>query len=192
MSRLTNFVIIAAAIIAAAGGIVLFLREDDTGEPIRIIPPSTVSSDASRPQSEAKAYVTGAVRRPGLYTVGDGDRLADLIDLAGGATEDADLRAINMAVRVRDQDHWTVPSVAESGTAPSNTDHVRSPSGKVDINTADAKLLETLPGIGEVRARAIIHHRERHGPFKRVEDIIAVSGIGPANLESLRDLVETR
>lgn len=192
MPRLVNVIIVVAAIAAAAGGVVLFLRDGDDGEPVRIVSPPTVSSVETREEAELKAYVTGAVRRPGLYTIEEGDRLADLIDLAGGITEDADMQAVNLAVRVNDQDHWTVPKVGEPTVVPSNAVSVESTSGKVDINSADAKLLETLPGIGETRAQAIIQHREEHGPFKRVDDIVAVPGIGSSTMEGLRDLVEVR
>ena len=189
MPRVVNLVIIVAAIAAAAGGIVLFLRDGDGGEPVRIVAPSAVSESV---RAESKAYVTGAVRRPGLYTIEEGDRLVDLIDLAGGVTEDADMQAVNMAVRVKDQDHWTVPSVGEPTVVPSSAVSADTTGGKVDINTANAKLLETLPGIGETRAQAIIQHREEHGPFKRVDDIVAVPGIGSSTLEGLRDLVVAR
>ena len=192
MPHVVNLVIVVAAIAAAAGGVVLFLRDADDGEPVRIVPPPTVSSVEIREEAESKAYVTGAVQQPGLYTIKEGDRLADLIDLAGGITEDADMQAVNLAVRVNDQDHWTVPKLGEPTVVPSNSVSVEPTSDKIDINTADATLLETLPGIGETRAQAIIHHREEHGPFKRVDDIVAVSGIGSATLEGLRDLVEVR
>ena len=192
MPRIVNLVIIVAAIAAAAGGVVLFLRDGDDGEPVRIVSPATVSSVEIREEAELKAYVTGAVRRPGLYAIREGDRLADLIDLAGGITEDADMQAVNLAVRVNDQDHWTVPKVGEPTVVPSNAVSGEPTSGKVDINSADAKLLETLPGIGETRAEAIIQHREEHGPFKRVDDIVAVPGIGSSTMEGLRDLVEVR
>ena len=192
MPRLVNLAIIVAAIAAAAGGVVLFLSDGDSGEPVRIIPPPSVSTEANPVEAESKAYVTGAVRQPGLYTIKEGDRLADLIDLAGGITEDADMQAVNLAVRVNDQDHWTVPRVGDPSVVPPNVGPVDLPVGKVDINTADAELLETLPGIGETRAQAIIHHREQHGLFKRVDDIVAVPGIGAATLEGLRDLVEVR
>ena len=192
MPRLVNLLIILAAIAAAGGGGVLFFRDSDSGEPVRIVAPPTVLSVEIRAGSELKAYVTGAVRQPGLYAIEDDDRLADLIDLAGGATEEADLRAVNLAVRVKDQDHWTVPEIGESPTVSSKAGPVELPSGKVDINSADAELLETLPGIGETRAQSIIRYREEHGSFKRVDDIVAVPGIGSATLEGLRDLVEVR
>ena len=192
MPRFVNLVIIVAAMAAAAGGVVLFLQDGDSGEPVRILPPPSVSTETNHVETESKAYVTGAVRQPGLYAIEDDDRLADLIDLAGGATEEADLRAVNLAVRVKDQDHWTVPTIGESLAVPSKAGPVELPSGKVDINSADAELLETLPGIGETRAQAIIRYRGEHGPFKGIGDIVAVPGIGSATLEGLRDLVEVR
>ena len=176
MPRIVNLVIILATIAAAAGGVALFLRDGGGGEPVRIVPPPTVSSVESRAELESKAYVTGAVRQPGLYTIKEGDRLADLIALAGGITEDADMQAVNLAVRVKDQDHWTVPKVGEPTLVLPNAFSIEPTHDKVDINSADAKLLETLPGIGETRAQAIIQHREEHGPFKQVDDIVAVSG----------------
>ncbi|MCY4527599.1 MAG: helix-hairpin-helix domain-containing protein [Chloroflexi bacterium] len=193
MPRVVNLVIIVAAIAAAAGAVVLFLQDGrDGGEPVRIVPPPTVPSETVLAKTESKAYVTGAVRHPGLYAIREGDRLADLIDLAGGITESADMQAVNLAVRVNDQDHWTVPTVGEPTIVPPNAASVEPTDGKVDINSADAQLLETLPGIGETRAQAIILHREEHGPFERVDDIVAVAGIGPSTLEGLRDLVEAR
>ena len=118
--RLVNLVIIVAAIAAAAGGVVLFLRDGDSGEPVRIIPPPSVSTEANPVEAESKAYVTGAVRQPGLYVIKDGDRLADLINLAGGITEDADMQAVNVAVRVKDEDHWKVPRIGEPTLVPSD------------------------------------------------------------------------
>ena len=192
MSRFVNVIIVVAAIAAAAGGVVLFLRDGDSGEPVRIVTPPAVSSETSQVETEFKAYVTGAVRRPGMYAIKDGGRLADLIDLAGGITEDADMQAVNLAVRVKDQDHWTVPRVGDPTVVPSDSVSVGETVGKVDINTADAELLETLPGIGESRAQAIVQYREEHGTFKHIEDIVAVPGIGSTILEGLRDLVEVR
>ena len=193
MPRVVNVVLIVAAIAAAAGAVVLFLQDGrDGGEPVRIVSPPPVQSETVLAKTESKAYVTGAVRHPGLYAIREGDRLADLIDLAGGITESADMQAVNLAVRVNDQDHWTVPTVGEPTIVPPPAASVEPTTGKVDINSADAEMLETLPGIGETRAQAIILHRKEHGPFERVDDIVAVAGIGATILEGLRDLVEAR
>jgi competence protein ComEA len=187
-----NIVIIAAVVATAVGGVVLALRDTGDGDPIQIIPPATTQPAIAAQSSELKVYVTGAVQSPGLYAVMEGDRLAEVIHLAGGTTEEADLLAVNLAIRVKDQDHWHIPAVGEQPLIQSAGAETVTSNGKIDFNSAGAKLLETLPGIGEVRAQAIIQYREQNGPFKRIEDLLAVPGIGPAILEGIRDLIEVR
>lgn len=192
MPRLIQIVIVAAAIATATGAVVFALRDTGIGEPIQIVPPSTAPTPTALLSFELKVYLTGAVYRPGLYAVKEGDRLAEVIALAGGTTEDADLLAVNMAVRVKDQDHVHVPKVGEESPTATVAGQSPASNGNIDINTADAELLETLPGIGEVRAKAVVQYREQNGPFNRVDDIVAVSGIGAATLEGIRDLIAVR
>ena len=103
---------------------------------------------------------------------------------------------MNLALKVRDEDQVTVPRKGEAITNVQPSSGVVTSSGgsktAIDLNTADVTTLMTLPGIGEVRAQTIVTHRERNGPFSRVEDLTDVSGIGPAILESVRDLVIVR
>lgn len=142
-----------------------------------------------------KVYVTGAVRNPGMYEVQVGDRLADVVAAAGGPAEGADLDAVNLAARVRDEQHWHIPRIGEPVEAAGDADRpsgVVSASGRLDINTATAEELTTLPGIGDVRAEAIVRYRDANGPFMRVEDLLEVEGIGPTTLEAIRDLIEVR
>ena len=192
MPRLTNLVILVAAIATAAAGIVLAVLGSNSGEPIEIIPPSPAPSMESSPPPEIKVYIIGEVRRPGVYTVREGARLVDVIDLAGGMTEDADPFAVNLAARVRDQDQWTVPRIGEPRAAAPNPRPGVAPNGKVDINSAGVDTLKTLPGIGDIRAQSIVAHRQRHGSFERIEDMLAVSGIGPTIFDGLRDFIEAR
>ena len=116
--------------------------------------------------------------------------LARVVEAAGGATEDADLGAVNLAARVADEDHWHIPRLGE--TAPAETPPAGALAGKVHINSADADELASLPGIGPVRAEAIMRYREATGPFSSAEDLLAVTGIGPVTLEAIRDLIEVR
>lgn len=192
MPRLTNLVILVAAIATAAAGIVLAVLGNDPGEPIEIIPPAPAPSVDSSPPPEIKVYIIGEVHRPGVYTVREGARLIDVIDLAGGMTEEADPFAVNLAVLVRDQDQWTVPRTGEPRTAAPNPGPVVAPNGKVDINSAGVDTLKTLPGIGDIRAQSIVSHRQRHGSFEDIEDMLAVSGIGPTIFDGLRDFIEAR
>ena len=173
---------------SAAGVVAILLRDPSPGAVEIVLPTST-------PPSDVRVYVTGAVNEPGVHLVEEGARLADAVEAAGGAAPDADLVAVNLAMRVADEDHWHIPRIGEAGP-PSTTvsGSADSPGGsdKVDVNSASAEELETLPQIGEVRARDIVAHRDANGPFKTIEDLIEVSGIGPRTLDTIRDLIEVR
>ena len=114
--------------------------------------------------------------------------MADLVEAAGGVTEDVDMSAVNLAARVRDEDHWHVPRIGEAN----EPQPPGARPGAIDINSTDEELLKSLPGIGEVKARAIISFREANGPFSSADGLLEVSGIGAAILKAIRDLVEAR
>jgi competence protein ComEA len=131
--------------------------------------------------------VTGSVREPGVYEFVVGDRVIDAIERAGGALKGADLSALNLAAPLADGTQIVVPERGSSARGAAATGITSS--GLVNINSADAATLEELSGIGEVLAAAIVSHREEHGAFASVEDLMDVSGIGPATLEEIRDQV---
>ena len=89
-----------------------------------------------------------------------------------------------------DEQHWHIPARGEE--PPVATGERIADSGKIDLNSASVESLKSLPGIGDVKALAIVRYRQGNGPFSRVEDVLAVSGIGPATLEAIRELVEVR
>jgi competence protein ComEA len=151
-----------------------------------------VQSKTAVPQKpeEIIVYVTGEVNKPDVYKLKEGSIVKDAITKAGGATKDADLIAINLAKRVSDGEEIIVPkkgaqnkSAANLAPAPSEKD------GKININTADLATLEKLPGIGEVKANAIIQYRKEHNGFKTIHEITRVSGIGEKTFEKIRDLI---
>ena len=142
-------------------------------------------------------YVTGEVVDPGLHTLPPGqNRLLNAIEAAGGFTANADPAGVNGALIISDQEHIRVLSI--TGTAPSgniasgNSPPDNIPGTLVDLNAASSEELQTLPGIGPGRAEAIIYHRESHGPFTRIEDILEVSGIGEKTFESIQHLIRVR
>jgi competence protein ComEA len=184
--RLLSQVLTAAAILAAVAGAIIFMigRSPSSGIEVSLRPA------ASRSPVALQVYVTGAVKDPGVYTLEDGDRLGQVVEAAGGATDDADLEAINLAALLRDEDHWHIPRIGEIPKA--TTARAANPLGKIDVNSATSVQLEELPGIGEVKARSIIQYRETNGPFASVDGLLAVGGIGPATLDAIRDLVDTR
>lgn len=125
-------------------------------------------------------HVSGAVNEPGVYSLPDGSRVQDAIDAAGGPLEEADIHRLNLAEILIDGKKVHVPSCREEGSQKNSL---------VNINTATAKELETLPNIGPARAQKIIEYRETHGPFTSIEEITKVSTIGPKIFDSIKDLI---
>ena len=135
--------------------------------------------------------VTGWVHEPGVYEFAAGDRVIDAVERAGGPRHGADLSVLNLAAPLTDGTQVVVPKqgaapAGATGAAPGGTG---ATTGLVNINTATATDLETLSGIGEVLAGAIVDYRTDNGPFASVDDLEQVSGIGPATLEEIRDQV---
>ena len=181
----SQIVLVIATLAAIAGAVLLLVRSSSSGG-MEIVLPTATPDVQARP----RVHISGAVIRPGVYEVRNGDRLVDVIEAAGGATEDVDLAAVNLAARVEDEDHWHIPRLGEEPREPSAQSG--EASGRIDVNSADEELLKTLPGIGEVKARAIIRFRDTNGPVSSVEELLEVPGIGPATLDAIRDLIDTR
>ena len=139
-------------------------------------------------------HVDGAVLHPGVYTLPPGARVADAIAVAGGLAADADTKALNLAAPLQDGARVWVPRRGEmpppSPTRPApEVNSPNRPGTRLNLNTATPAELEALPGIGPALAKRIVEYREAHGPFATVDDLLAVSGIGPAKLAQLRPYV---
>jgi competence protein ComEA len=136
-------------------------------------------------------HVAGAAERPGVYLLPHGSIVQDALDAAGGPTSSADLDRINLAADLEDGQRVYVPQMTASGTLTS--EEVRpseiDPALMININTAGAAELELLPGIGPSLAKEIMEHRSANGLFNTADDLLAVSGIGPAKVEQIRDLI---
>jgi competence protein ComEA len=144
----------------------------------------------AEPAPRLIVHVVGAVRRPGLYRLGHGARIADALNRAGGATRRADLSLVNLAAPVSDGTQVVVPRrVPPAAAGNGGTSAAPAPSGPVHLNTATVEQLDELPGVGPVTAQKIVDWRDQHGAFSSVDDLDAIPGIGPARLEQLRELV---
>lgn len=133
-----------------------------------------------------KVHVAGAVLNPGVYTLKDGDRVADAIAAAGGFTADANRDALNLAARLADGQKIAVPRLGEPTPAASSDD---TATGKVNINMATQAQLEALPGIGPVMAQRIIEFRNKNGPFKRIEDLRDQKLVPASTFEKIKDKI---
>lgn len=145
-------------------------------------------------------HAAGAVHAPGVYLFRGEARVHDLVQAAGGLTPHADHNRVNLAATLADEQWVYFPQVGEAtlpapvgggGAGPGEigTGGTATRSGPLDINTASAAALESLPGVGPAIAAAIIEHRQRIGGFASVDGLLAVSGIGPSKLELIRHLV---
>lgn len=121
--------------------------------------------------------IKGAVHLPGVYKVQQSARVFEVVNLAGGLTEDADVNAVNLSRILGDQTVVYIPTVAEGYPNISDLEDEEI-EGVININTASLEELQTLPGIGPATAQKIIDYREENGPFETTEDIMNVSGIG--------------
>jgi len=176
---------------------------EETAAPVSLLDHGVEASETPEPEP-IFVHLVGAVLRPGVYILDEGDRLTDAVTLAGGLTGNADERSINLARMVCDGEQVLVLTedefasvgigvpydVVASGTgARTSTSEPQATPGLIDINKADSASLETLPGIGPATAANIISDRESNGPFQDVDDLVRVSGIGDKSMEAIRDLV---
>lgn len=160
---------------------------------------ANISSSNSSVSKTVTCDITGAVKHQGVYTLKNGARLQELIEAAGGTTSRAQLKAINRAILLKDQDKIHIPYKGEkidnavTNAATSSSPEASSSSGqtesgdKINLNTATVTELQKLTGIGEKKAEQIIAYREQNGSFKKIEDLMQVSGIGEKTFESLKD-----
>lgn len=146
-------------------------------------PPMVVARSPAEPES-LTVHVSGAVVSPGLVEIPSGSRVADAIAAAGGAGPGARLGALNLAAPLVDGQQLVVPDAAAGATVGGV-----APDPRVRVNVAGISELERLPGVGPVLAERILQHRDEHGPFEVVEDLLDVPGIGEGKLAALRDAV---
>jgi len=159
--RFYLFVTVFLAIAAIAGGVMLAVQHS-RNQPVEI-----VLSQTEPPEPSGELYIGGAVANPGIYPLKEGDTFQTL--LSDAAVEpDADLNHIELYIPREDEE---------------------KPPQKIDINRAEPWLLEALPGIGEVLAQRIVDYHSENGAFKRIEDLLKVSGIGESTFENIKDFI---
>jgi competence protein ComEA len=178
----------------AASAAILLVISPPRGESIQLPPTPTAGSIA--------VYITGAVNSPGVVYLPRQSRILNAIEAAGGLTSDADFETINPAARINDGERITIYSQSSqatravlTSTASGNINRTRAGTAlptvsyPININTASQQDIESLPNIGPAKASQIITYRQQNGPFKTINDIQNVPGIGPVTFEKLKDLI---
>ncbi len=150
--------------------------------------------ESEEENKEVMVHISGAVKNPGIIKLDSSKRVVDALEMAGGATDEADLDRINLAAKLHDEEKIYIPKIGEdpkneiaplmsSGTSGKASD-------KININTADSSELQKIPGVGAKTADKIINYRSQN-PFSSIEDIKNVDGIGDKKFESMKDYIST-
>ena len=181
--------ILLIIVAAAAGGTYYGLYQEEQS----VVLESAGTSESDLPAKEITVYVTGAVNKPGLVKVAEGARAADAVNACGGLLPTADSEKVNMAQALKDGQQLKVPEKNPAANGSQNDRSNMSKSAdngeRVNINTADERTLDTLPGIGPAMAKRIIEYRETEGAFQSIEDIKKIRGIGDAKFAKLKDKI---
>ena len=190
VERYRGYILITVINLIVLGGVIIFLHRPPQPE-ITVTSPLPTATPLPSPTScPLRVYVSGAVAQPDVYELPAGSIVKDAIEAAGGATSEADLDRINLALSVADGQHIYVPRLGEETppisplTQSSDTTSSKA-GGQVNINTASQSEIETLPGIGPSKAQGIIENR----PYDSIEEIQRVPGIGEGTFQKLKDLI---
>lgn len=206
----TKYIIVIGliAIIAFSVSLIFIFQQQPAEEPLTLEqPPSPTAEPVPTTAPTATpapifVFVSGAVHNVGVYSLPAGSRIADALRAAGGPTEDAAIEALNQAILLsdemqihmprRDEVSLTVPPISNASSTPSDDstqveDTATNSNQQINLNSATAAALESLPGIGPSIAQTIIDHRNANGPFTSIEEIKDVKGIGDKLFESIQD-----
>ncbi|MEH7494278.1 helix-hairpin-helix domain-containing protein [Neobacillus niacini] len=196
------------AVIIAFAALYYFLEERKSSSEINveeIVPTAIIEEEEviQPTQNQTKVAesfivdVKGQVKMPGVYSSSPEERVIDVVQRAGGLTENADESKVNFAEHVQDAMVIYIPAKGEEGNIPQGltsnpSDTGGTKQGKINLNKADENELQNLPGIGPSKAAAIMEYRETNGPFKSVEDLKNISGIGDKTFDKLKDLISVQ
>ncbi len=148
--------------------------------------------------TKIKVYITGEVKNQGVIELEEGDRIADAIEKAGGQTEQASLKNVNLAYQLEDGQKIYIPNVNDNETeiiddgASGVVDDTTANQTVVNINKADETELQSLNGIGESLATSIVQYRKENGKFETIEDLKNVPGIGDSKFENIKEYIKVK
>ncbi|WNB93462.1 ComEA family DNA-binding protein [Bacillus sp. NEB1478] len=176
--------------------LLFFINQDQSEEQyLNAQLPEPISAEESTPKEKKEKEsiksimidVQGSVEKPGVYKMHEGDRVIHAIQKAGGFLSDAEIRSVNQAQKISDE---MVIYVAKKGENYSSQTQTKSKEEtKININTADAAMLQELSGVGPSKAESIISYREEKGPFTSIDQLLEVRGIGEKTIEEWKDKI---
>ena len=207
-------IFIAIIIVCIIGIYYLFIKEKDYikyDSELSVL--NKIENNTNKEESKNKdikekitIYITGAIKNQGVYELEEKSRIVDCIEKAGGLTEDADLKNINLAYVIEDGMKIYIPKNSDNNEVKDDTNlyvykeknntinsdniNLETQNNKIDINTASQTELETLPGIGPSTATKIINYRKENGKFNNIEDIKNINGIGDSKYEQIKNLIK--
>lgn len=189
MYKRSLLMLLLLVVVGAGGAMYGYSTQDE------VIPLDAAEKVPETVKEQVTVYVTGAVNHPGIVDVDADARVADAVNACGGALPTADMDSVNMAQKLKDGQQVRIPEkhtgVAQLQDGKQSPDKTKGKSGEnlVNINTADEKALDSLPGIGPSMAKRIIEYRNTEGMFQSPEDLKKIKGIGDAKYEKLKDKV---
>ena len=205
LSNQEKITIILLLIVIIIGGGIFLYKNINSEDNFTINSVSDISENSPAIQKEVPpliVHITGAVKNPGVYQLKSTDRIVDAVKIAGGETEEANLDLINLAALLKDGQKIIVPYKIYNENGEETNKNIDnnaeviyfssssgSVSGKININTANAIMLQALPGIGPVLSKRIIEYRNQNGLFGIIDDIKDVSGIAEKKFEGIKDLI---
>lgn len=155
-------------------------------------------TEDEKDNTKIKVYITGEVKNQGVIELEEGDRIADAIEKAGGQTEQASLKNVNLAYQLEDGQKIYIPNINDTETeiiddgASGVVDDATIKQTVVNINKADEKELQSLNGIGESLATSIVQYRKENGNFETIEDLKNVPGIGDSKFENIKEYIKVK
>jgi competence protein ComEA len=186
--------IVLLTIIAIVAAITYYV--DESGKSVELEAASTNENMTVSPRTvengnKLVVYVTGAVNSPGVIELPEGSRIVDAVNKCGGMNESADTENINLAQKITDAAQIKIPIRSENTNTVSLSDGKSNSidNNRVNINTADESVLDTLPGIGPAMAKRIVEYRQNQGNFQSIDDLKKVRGIGEAKYIKLKDKI---